>query len=233
MRVNQQAEHSHDGNPEQERRTVEYLLANPDFLRRHPDVLKAIEVPHRIEGAVSLIEHQVRLLRRQLAAERNRLAHLIARARAYESLSARLHGLVLQLMVVDDPEHLCHLLRETLLREFHAEALAFKLFALAVIEGAPHDPLANAFADFIDRRNALCGPLSPERAVALFGERGASIHSAAIIPIYADGQSGIIAIGSADASRFSPDMGTDFLNRLGEIISQKLRAIRFGGCQPH
>ncbi|MTW20850.1 DUF484 family protein [Allochromatium palmeri] len=229
-----QAEQSQNEVFDQEQRVAEYLMAHPDFLVRHPEVLTAIEVPHGVTGAVSLIEYQVRALRRQLATERNRFIHLIARAREYESLSTRLHGLILQLMVVDDSEPLCHLLRETLLREFHAEALAFKLFALAAIEeGAPHDPLANAFADFIDRRNALCGPLSPERAVALFGEGGAGIHSAAIVPIHASGQSGIIAIGSADATRFSPDMGTDFLNRLGEIISQKLRAIRFSGCEPH
>ena len=78
----------------------------------------------------------------------------------------------------------------------------------------------------------LCGPLSPERALALFGDGGASIHSAAIVPIHADGQSGIIAIGSSDATRFSPEMGTDFLNRLGEIISQKLRSVRLGDCEP-
>ena len=229
-----QAEHSQDEAFDQEQRVAEYLIAHPDFLKRHPEVLTTIEVPHGLTtGAVSLIEYQVRLLRRQLAVERNRLTHLIARAREYESLSTRLHGLILQLMVVDDPESLCHLLRETLLREFHAEALAFKLFALAAIERTPHDPLANAFADFIDRRNALCGPLSPGRAVALFGEGGAGIHSAAIVPIYADGQSGIIAIGSADATRFSADMGTDFLNRLGEIISQKLRTVRLGNCEPH
>lgn len=228
-----QAEHSRDEAFDQERQVVDYLIAHPDFLARHPEVLSAIEVPHGIRGAVSLIEYQVRVLRRQLAIERNRLVHLIARARQNEALAIRLHGLFLQLMTVEDPEHLCHLLRETLLREFHAEALAFKLFALATLESRPHDPLVNAFADFMDRRNALCGPLSPERALALFGDGGVGIHSAAIVPIHADGQSGIIAIGSADATRFSPDMGTDFLNRLGEIISQKLRTVRLGDCNPH
>ena len=228
-----QAEHSLDEALDQERQVVDYLMAHPDFLARHPEVLSAIEVPHGIQGAVSLIEYQVRVLRRQLATERNRLVHLIARARQNESLAIRLHGLILQLMMVKDPEPLCHLLRETLLREFHAEALAFKLFARATLESRPHDPVANAFADFIDRRNALCGPLSPERAVAHFGEAGAGIHSAAIVPIHADGQSGIIAIGSADATRFSPEMGTDFLNRLGEIISQKLRTVHLGNCEPH
>lgn len=224
---------STDETLEQERQIAAYLIAHPDFLAHHPEVLTAIDVPHGIQGAVSLIEYQVRVLRRQLAIERNRLTHLIARAREYEALSARLHRLILQLMVVDDPEHLCRLLRETLLREFRAEALAFKLFALADIERVPHDPLVNAFADFIDRRNALCGPLSPERAARLFGAESIGlIHSAAILPLNADRQSGIIAIGSADATRFSPDMGTDFLNRLGELISQKLHVIHFTGCTP-
>ncbi|QGU31768.1 DUF484 family protein [Thermochromatium tepidum ATCC 43061] len=226
-----QAKPSQDEAFDQERQVAEYLIAHPDFLTRHPEVLGAIEVPHGIQGAVSLIEYQVRLLRRQLAVERNRLAHLIARARENEALVIRLHRLFLQLMVVNDSAHLCHLLRETLLRDFNAEALAFKLFAHASLDRRPHDPLVNAFADFMDRRNALCGPLSPERARTLFGAAGMGIHSAAIVPIQTEGQSGILAIGSADATRFSPEMGTDFLNRLGEIISQKLRTVRLGHCE--
>ncbi|MGQ9658807.1 MAG: DUF484 family protein [Thermochromatium sp.] len=227
----QQAEHNQDDLADQERQVAEYLIAHPDFLVRHPEVLSAIEVPHGIPGAVSLIEYQVRLLRRQLAIERNRLAQLIARARDNETLAIRLHRLFLQLMGVGDLEHLCRLLRETLLREFHAEALAFKLFAHATIGHRPHDPLVSAFADFMDRRKTLCGPLNPEHAQALFGDGGVAIHSAAIIPIQTDGQSGILAIGSAETLRFRPEMSTDFLDRLGEILSQKLRTMRLGHCQ--
>ena len=229
MSSQQQAEQSHSEDPDLERRVADYLLSHPGFFERNTSVLTAIQVPHLVGGAVSLIEYQVRLLRKQLEAERGRLAHLISRAREYEALSTRLHGLVLQLMAVDDPTHLCHLLREAMLREFRAEAVALKLFQIETTDTG-QDPLALAFRGFIDRKHALCGPLSAERAVMLFGDMAATIRAAALIPIRADGQSGVLAIGSNDADRFHPDMGTDFLDRLGEIISQKLRTVPLGDC---
>ncbi|MBK1720240.1 DUF484 family protein [Thiocystis violacea] len=227
----QQAEQNGGEDPDLERLVADYLLQHPDFLSRNTDLLAAIQVPHLVGGAVSLIEHQVRILRRQLEAERHRLTHLISRAREYEALSTRLHGLVLQLMAVDDADTLCHLLREAMLREFHAEALAFKLFALGTSDAGSEDPLTAAFHDFIDREHALCGPLSAERAVMLFGDMGGNIKTAALVPIRVDGQSGVLAIGSEDIERFHPDMGTDFLDRLGELISQKLRTVRLAHCR--
>jgi uncharacterized protein YigA (DUF484 family) len=35
----------------------------------------------------------------------------------------------------------------------------------------------------------------------------------------------VLAIASADADRFRPEMGTDFLDRLGEILSQRLAVL--------
>ncbi len=226
----QPAEQGTREDPDLEQRVTDYLVSHPDFFERNEEVLAAIQVPHLIGGAVSLIEHQVRVLRKQLDAERHRLTHLLSRAREYEALSMRLHGLVLQLMAVDDPEHLCHLLREAMLREFRAEALALRLFPLDLADANPKDPLTAAFCDFIDLEHALCGPLSPERAVMLFGAAGGNIRAAALVPIRAGGHSGVLAIGSEDVERFHPDMGTDFLDRLGEIISQKLRTVPLGHC---
>lgn len=226
----QQVEQANSEASDHERRVADYLISHPDFLFRHAEVLAAIQVPQLLDGAVSLIEYQARLLRKQLESERNRLAHLISRARESEALSMRLHGLVLQLMVVDDPESLCHLLREAMLREFRAEAVTLKLFDLAARQDDQRDPLTTAFRDFVDRKHALCGPLGPERAAMLFGPMGGEIRTAALIPIHADGQSGVLAIGSQDADRFRPDMATDFLDRLGEVISQKLRMVTLGDC---
>lgn len=219
------------GGAEEERQVAAYLIAHPDFLIRHPEVLAIIDVPHRVPGAVSLIEYQVQRLRRQLAAERKRLAHLIARAREYEVLANRLHNLVLKLIAVERPDQLCHLLRDSLLREFQAEALALKLFAHQSIALASTNPLTQSFIEFIDRRHALCGPLSPERARMLFGTAGGAIQSAAIVPLYTETQAGVIAIGSTDPTRFTDDMQVDILDRLGELISQKLKVVPLEHCE--
>ncbi|MBK1724283.1 DUF484 family protein [Thiocystis violacea] len=222
----QQAEQTTVEDPDLEKRVADYLSNHPDFFERNSDLLVALRVPHLTGvGAVSLIEHQVRVLRKQLDSERNRLTHLISRAREYEALSERLHNLTLHLMSVSDPEHLRHLLHEAMVREFHAEAVSLKLFPLAAAAEGDADPLTSAFRDFIDKQQTLCGPLTEAKARLLFGETGGGIRTAALVPIHAEGRSGVLAIGSADPERFHPDMGTNFLDRLGEIVSHKLRTI--------
>ncbi len=202
-----------------------YLRKHPDFFERHPDVLGHLRLSHVTGGAVSLIEHQVSVLRKQLETERNRLAHLISRAREYESQSTRLHGLVLQLIPVTDLQQLDAALQDALRKELSAEAVSLKLFALEGHEDAEAATLTAGFREFLDRKHALCGPLEAEKNRLLFGGAGESVQSAALVPIHANAQSGVLAIGASDAERFRPEMGTELLDRLGEIVSQKLRML--------
>lgn len=202
-----------------------YLRTHPDFFERNPEVLADLRVGHESGGAVSLIEHQVNVLRRQLETERSRLSHLIARAREYESLSKRLHGLVLALIPAADLEQLSAALEGALSREFSAEAVTLRLFPIDPAAPGPMDPLIRELLDFLDREHALCGPLGEDRSRTLFGDLGAEVRCAALIPIRAAGCAGVLAIGAADPDRFKPDMGTDLLDRLGEIVSAKLAAL--------
>jgi uncharacterized protein len=204
---------------------VAYLDSHPEFFERHQDLVARLHIPHGAGGAVSLVQHQVSVLRTQLDTERRRLAHLIARAREYESLSSRLHGLILQLIAASDLQRITAVLRDALRKEFKAEAVTLKLFPVGGDE-AEGDPIVTAFREFLGRKHALCGPLDAERNTALFGNHGDAVQSAALIPIRARGGSGVLAIGSADADRFRPEMGTDFLDRLGEIVSQRLAVLR-------
>jgi hypothetical protein len=222
-----------DEYPDLEAQVVRHLLSDRGFFERHPQLLLRLEIPHPTGGAISLIEHQVRLLRKQLETERQRLNHLISRAREYEALSIRLHHLVLKLIAVSDSRQLCTLLQETLLSELSAEAMTLKLLAAEPAGDDPEDPetaLALAFRDFIDRHHTCCGPLDTAKARMLFGDTGELIRSAALVPLQAEGHAGILAIGSRDPDRFGPDMGTELLDRLGEVISQKLHVIPLAQC---
>jgi uncharacterized protein len=202
-----------------------YLRAHPDFFERNPEVLGELRVAHATGGAVSLIEHQVNVLRRQLETERSRLTHLISRAREYESLSNRLHGLVLHLIPASGLEQLQAALEDALSREFSAEAVTLKLFPVHPGADGQGDPVTQEFLEFVDREHALCGPLGTDKTQILFGALGAEVRCAALIPIRAAGRSGVLAIGAADPQRFKPDMGTDLLDRLGEIVGCKLGAL--------
>jgi len=208
-----------------EEAVAEYLAVHPEFFERHPDLVAKLRVPHSTGQVVSLIEHQVGVLRGQLQTERQWLAQLIERARDFEALSARLHDLSLRLIAAQDLEQVETVLHETLCRQFDAEAVTLKLFPLKSDASADSDPKIAAFIQFLDREHSLCGLLDPEHNGILFGERSEAIGSAALIPIRTDDRSGVLAIGSRDRRRFDAGMGTDLLDRFGKIVSQKLRTL--------
>lgn len=218
--ITTRAERADSGN-DTDRAIADYLLRNPDFLVHHPEVLAKLHIPHGASGAVSLIEHQVTVLREQLGTERGRLNHLMARAREYEQLASRLHELTLRLIIARDIDDVSAALEATLQKEFNAEAVTLKLFPVDA-DQRPADPLVSSFIDFIDRDRCLCGPLHSDQSESLFGSDAPRIQSAALIPVKGHHQTGVLAIGSSDPQRFTRDMATDLLERLGAVASAKL-----------
>jgi uncharacterized protein len=204
-----------------------FLTANPSFFERHPELVASLRIPHASGPAISLIEHQIGILRGQLEDERRRLAHIISRARDYEALSARLHGLTLALIAAPSQQRVEEVLHEAMCRDLNAQCVALKLFDLPAPDEQA-DPLLEAFREFLDRRHCLCGPLDADKSRLLFGEFGASVQSAALIPIRAGERSGVLAIGSGDETRFGPGMATDILDRMGEIVGHHLQTIAHG-----
>jgi len=200
-----------------------YLEADPEFFLRHPELTARLRLPHGPEGTLSLVEHQMGLLRAQVEGERRLLAQLIARARDYEALAGRLHGLMLQLITAPDRATLEALLSDALRREFEAEAVALVFDAEAGQADSSPETASEETAGI--PASARCGPLDPDHAAILFADAGIGIRSAALIPVHAPTQAGLLAIGSTDPERFGPDMGTDHLHRLGELVSACLGAL--------
>ena len=50
------------------------------------------------------------------------------------------------------------------------------------------------------------------------------LGSAAMIPLGKTAEVGILAIGSTEADRFHPGMSTEFLGRIGELVSEAVRS---------
>lgn len=215
--------------PELDDETVaEYLRANPDFLRRHEDVLVALDIPHRVgPGTVSLIERQVAELRERNERLEGKLTELLYTARENERLGSRLQALGRGLLEAESLDGVLALVRDTLLTEFAAdEAVVVLIDHDATTEAghflAPDDPVAEPFAGIIERAAPVCGRLSDEQKEALFGEQDDRVASAAVVPLRAGRVSGLIGLGSHKAGQFTPDMGTHFLEQLGEVVSAGL-----------
>lgn len=203
---------------------AEYLRAHPDFLERHEDVLVALDIPHRPgPGAVSLIERQVAALRERNERLERKLAELMRTARDNERVGAQLLTLGRGLLEADSLDGVLALVRDSLLTEFAAdEAVVVLIDGHAPSDGhfvAADAAVAQVFAGVLERGGPVCGRLSDEQQTALFGERAEHIASAAVAPLRAGRVSGLIGLGSHESGHFTPDMGTLFLEQLGELVS--------------
>ncbi|WP_159094150.1 DUF484 family protein, partial [Xanthomonas fragariae] len=72
----------------------------------------------------------------------------------------------------------------------------------------------------------ICGRLQAEKHALLYAEQATQVQSTALLPLSGVG---LIAVGSSDANRFYPGMGTLFLRMIGESLNVALQ--RFdAGC---
>jgi uncharacterized protein YigA (DUF484 family) len=67
-----------------------------------------------------------------------------------------------------------------------------------------------------------CGQVRDSQRDFLFGPESASIGSVALVPLGDNGSLGLLALGSAERERFHPGMSTEFLKRMGELITDAL-----------
>jgi uncharacterized protein YigA (DUF484 family) len=203
-----------------------YLDQHPRFFDEHPELLAGLNLSHSSGKAVSLIERQVQVLRDQNEALKGRLVELVDVARDNDRLNGRMHEMTLDLLQADSLVELLDTLEDHLRNEFRADAIALRLVqpeeglrretdvtALVIDE-----PTKALFATSLCDGKAQCGRLKQEQLEFLFGDRAAGIASAAVMPLGHHGREGLLAIGSREADRFSPRMGTLFLSHLAELL---------------
>ncbi|MCP3662930.1 MAG: DUF484 family protein [Gammaproteobacteria bacterium] len=202
-----------------------YLEKNPDFLLNRPEILKVMELEHQNEGAVSLIERQVRTLRSEIEQYRVQLDELMTNARDNDILNDRLHKLTLRLMDAASFDEVVIALQDAMLDDFNADAVELHLFSTAEKDPEHHPDLASV-EPLLEAETPRCGQLPKEQVQFLFGPQAEYISSTAVIPLgKSDPRLGLLAIGSTDSHRFLPGMSTDYLSRLGKLITKALENV--------
>lgn len=201
-----------------------YLRRNSDFLKEFPDIAMVLRLPREQGPAASLASYQLDVLRDKNNELSRRLHDLIEIAHENESLMVRVHTLTLALMRADSLAATVKGVVASLTEDFHTDLVRVVLFKsdpglpaaewlLVEADGRTSMP---AFTDFLRRREPLCGRLQQDKLDALFGARAAEVQSAVLLSI---GEVGMLAIGSLDANRFHPGMGTVFLRLIAEAMS--------------
>lgn len=203
----------------------EFLIGNPDYFHRHPELLSLLQIPHPSGAAVSLVERQVSVLRERNVDLRHRLRDLGTTARDNDQLFADTRALVLALLDAPDLGAREAALLEVLRNRFNVEYASLVLFRESCGSEGPvrreaESKARGLLAGLIGRSGAGCGPLRAEEFGFLFpGAR--MVGSAGVALITRDGRSiGLVAVGSSNAGHYRTDMGTLFLEFAAEVLTR-------------
>jgi uncharacterized protein YigA (DUF484 family) len=217
-----------------EERIERYLSLNPDFFERHQPLLARMRLPHMRTGStVSLVERQVEVLREQKTEADRRLAEFIAVARANDTLAERIHRFTRRMLRAPNPVAAINTLEASLREDFDAFhsvlVLTAPIASLANVEAEPFlrklpadDANIRTFEALLATGKPRCGQVRDTQRDFLFGPESASIGSVALVPLGENGTLGLLALGSAERERFHPGMSTEFLKRMGELITDAL-----------
>ncbi len=205
-----------------------FLEQTPDYFLRHPELLAALVVPHPESGrAVSLVERQVRVLRDRNEVMARELRELLQIARDNDQLGERVQRFALAMIEADSLDEALDTGQDMLRQEFGLDGVALRL------TGSPRpahpraefvasgDPVLIGLQARLGGRGGqpVCGPLSDATlSGALFGAGAGEIASTALVPLGRRGLNGVLALGSRERDRFRPDMGTVYLQRLGDLL---------------
>ncbi len=205
----------------------DFLVSNPDYFQKNPELLGLIQIPHSSGAAVSLVERQVSVLRERNVDLRHRLRDLGSSARDNDQLFADTREMVLALIEAEDIGGLQDALLRVLRDSFDLEYAGLMLFS----ETYPEDTACRLVSEsqakgrlssLLGTRGAGCGPLRAEEFEFLF-PAARIVGSAAIALISGGGKSlGLLAVGNSNAGYYESDMGTLFLEFIAEVLGKLL-----------
>jgi uncharacterized protein YigA (DUF484 family) len=205
-----------------------YLANTPGFFERHAELLGSVQLtsPHG-QRAVSLQERQMEMLRDRIKGLERKIVEMLRHGQENLAIADRLHRWTRALFLTQDPARLPVVVVDELRHEFLIPQAAIRLWGADPLHAG--EPFAQPVSD--DARSfagslalPYCGVNAGFEAVSWLPDPS-SVMSLAMIPLRHgadDGAFGLLVLGSPDPTRYSADMGTEFLLRIGEVSSAAL-----------
>ena len=207
---------------------ADYLVASPGFFERHAELLGTIQLtsPHG-QRAVSLQERQMEMLRDKIKGLERQIVEMIRHGQDNMAIADKLHRWTRALMLTANAADLPNVLVRELQHQFMIPAAAVRVWGaadafagLAFTRDTGED--VRTFASSLTA--PYCGVNTGFEAVQWLDDPGQA-SSIALVPLRHDGELvafGLLVLASPDPTRYSADMGTDFLARIGEVASAAL-----------
>ena len=211
---------------------AEFLANTPGFFERHAELLATVQLtsPHG-QRAVSLQERQMEMLRDRIKGLEMKIVEMIRNSQENVTIADRLHRWTRNLLLTRDPAALPATLLAELRHQFLIPQAAIRLWgADAAFAGEPFAAATSTDVRSFTESLTLpyCGVNAGFEAVKWLDD-AATVMSVALIPLrHGSAAFGLLVLGSPDPTRYSAEMGTEFLMRIGEIagaaLSRLLRA---------
>lgn len=203
-----------------------YLREHPEFFEEHLDLLASVKVKHpHGSHVIPLIERQVLALRDKSRKLEGSLRELLSHGEQNDVTSERMHRLTMTMLAAPDMLALLTGIDTHLREDFGLDASAVRLWGgsdgSVVAEFDEASEQVKAFTQDLQGPHLSTEPLLDTGA--WFAGKADGLASFAYVPLRAEQPFGLLAFASRDAKRFTPDMGTLYLQRLGELVSMALR----------
>jgi uncharacterized protein YigA (DUF484 family) len=209
---------------------AQYLETHPQFFEEQIELLSKIRLPSVLGGrTLSLQERQMDVLREKIKAFELRLAGLMRIGQENDQLADRFQAWTRSLLLARNDIDLPHVLTEGLRTVFGVPHATLRLWGTT--EACAHTWYAgDVSADARIFANGLATPFcgaNNDFEAAGWLDDATSIASIAILPLRLENGDafGLLVLGSPEAERFSADMGTDFLTRIGATSSAALHCL--------
>jgi uncharacterized protein len=205
-----------------------FLAASPGFFERHAELLGSIQLtsPHG-QRAVSLQERQMEMLRDKIKGLERQIVEMIRHGQDNVAIADKLHRWTRALMLTANAADLPDVLVSELQHQFQIPQAAIRVWGGAeVFADLPFaGPIADDVKTFASSLSTpYCGVNTGFEAVQWL-DVPAQALSLALIPLHHESQRGafgLLVLASPDPTRYTADMGTEFLARIGEVASAAL-----------
>ncbi|NOH85603.1 DUF484 family protein [Vibrio sp. 03-59-1] len=210
---------------------AEYLRDNPDFFLQRRELVDRLSLPNHQQGAVSLVEVQLKRQRQRIEELEEEITTLMSLAANNDRTFYEFMELQEQILQCDNIAQVVKAIK------LKAKDLGLKAYVRLLNQEVPERRLspelnlskegwARFSTNHLNGKDAYLGRLRKADREALLGEHsGPELGSYVVLPLVKQSSLGALAFSSEDGGHFQPHMDTLFLRHLALVVAHLIETL--------